>query len=250
MSLIGPPSLPGLLVPILMHDLAGADDERRISPFCWRIRMAMAHKGLTVQTLPWRMVEKEKLAASETVTVPVIIDGGRTVGGSWPIAEYLDATYPQAPLFESAQARAYCLWIHHWTERVLHPLIVPIILEDVLALLHPKDVVYFRLTREKAFGKPLEAVFDTSVEAFERLSRAFTPLRRLLQECPFIAGTRPAFGDYVVFGALQWARCCSPHQILSRKEDPMVDWFSRMLCLYNELGRTAKAYPTLSDMHD
>jgi glutathione S-transferase len=234
---------------ILLYDLAGADDERRISPFCWRIRMALAHKGLAVQAIPWRMIEKEQIAASGETTVPVIVDAACVVGNSWSIAEYLDAKYPALPLFESPQARAYCLWIHHWTERTLHPLIVPIILEDVLAVLHPMDKAYFRQTREKAYRKTLEEVFDRSPEAYERLSRAMAPLRRLLQQSTFIGGSEPGYGDYIVFGALQWARCCSPQPILAKPDDPIVAWFARMLDLHAGLGRAAKSYPTLADAH-
>ena len=37
---------------IRLYDLAGAEAERRFSPFCWRARMALAHKGLDVETVP------------------------------------------------------------------------------------------------------------------------------------------------------------------------------------------------------
>lgn len=235
------------LGPVLLYDLAGADDERRISPFCWRIRMALAHKRLAVQTQPWRMVEKDRIAEAKVQTVPVIVDAGRSIGDSWVIAEYLDSQYPANPLFESAQARAYCFWIHHWTERVLHQSIVPIILEDVLSLLHEKDVIYFRRTREHSYKKPLEMVFDRSPQAFDRLARELMPLRRVLAQSQFIGGEFPGYGDYIVFGALQWARCCSPQPVLSRPDDPVVGWFARMLGLYDGLGRTAKSFPTLAD---
>src|SRR5436190_7008774 len=35
-------------VTITLYDLAGAEAERRFSPFCWRTKMALAHKGLEV----------------------------------------------------------------------------------------------------------------------------------------------------------------------------------------------------------
>ena len=35
---------------ITMYDLAGAEADRRFSPFCWRTRMALAHKGLSAET--------------------------------------------------------------------------------------------------------------------------------------------------------------------------------------------------------
>jgi glutathione S-transferase len=226
---------------IQMYDLAGADDDRRISPFCWAIRMALAHKGLAVQTIPWRMVEKDKIASANSKTVPVIVDGEKTIGDSWAIAEYLDNAYPNNPLFESPQARAYCLWIHHWSARTLHALIVPIILEDVVRLLHQKDAAYFRTTRERMFGKPLEEVYDRSPSAFAKLTEALAPVRRALRHNAFLAGLQPAFGDYVVFGAFQWARCCSQEYLFRNVDDPLDSWFDRMLELYGGLGKRAKS---------
>jgi len=42
---------------ITLYDLAGAETDRRFSPFCWRTRMALAHKRLDVETVPWRFTE-------------------------------------------------------------------------------------------------------------------------------------------------------------------------------------------------
>ena len=64
---------------ITMYDLAGTEADRRFSPFCWRTRMALAHKGLEVETVPWRFTEKDKLPAPNEGRVPVIVDGGKTV---------------------------------------------------------------------------------------------------------------------------------------------------------------------------
>ena len=82
---------------IKLYELAAAEDDRRFSPYCWRIRMALAHKGLAVETIPWRFTEKEAIAFSGSGTVPVLVDGRRTakddarvVADSWAIAQYLD----------------------------------------------------------------------------------------------------------------------------------------------------------------
>jgi glutathione S-transferase len=227
---------------IEMYDLAGREDDRRISPFCWRIRLALAHKGLPVRTIPWRLTEKDFIRGYGATSVPVIVDDGHAVSDSWDIALYLDATYPANPLFDSPQAKAYALWFHHWTERCLHPLIVPIILEDVLLHLHEKDLEFFRATRERALGKPLELVMDRSADAFERIERALSPARRTLAQNPFLAGVAPAFADYTLFGAFQWARCCSPQKLIQKKADPVSAWLSRMLDLYDGLARKAKGY--------
>ena len=71
---------------IVMHDLAGADPALRFSPYCWRTRMALAHKGLAVETIPWRFTDKAALAFSGQERVPVIRDGDTVVSDSWTIA--------------------------------------------------------------------------------------------------------------------------------------------------------------------
>ena len=72
---------------IIMHDLAGADPSLRFSPYCWRTRFALAHKGLPVETLPWRFTDKAAIAFSGQDRVPVIRDDGAVVADSWAIAE-------------------------------------------------------------------------------------------------------------------------------------------------------------------
>ena len=79
---------------IALYDLAGAEADRRFSPFCWRTRMALAHKALGVETLPWRFTEKDRLAETGQGKVPVMIDGERWLHDSWEIALYLEKTYP------------------------------------------------------------------------------------------------------------------------------------------------------------
>ncbi|HYC13174.1 MAG TPA: glutathione S-transferase N-terminal domain-containing protein, partial [Stellaceae bacterium] len=64
---------------ITLYDLAGAEADRRFSPFCWRTRLALAHKGLAVETVPWRFTEKDALAPSKQGRVPVVVDGGKWI---------------------------------------------------------------------------------------------------------------------------------------------------------------------------
>jgi glutathione S-transferase len=75
---------------IKLYDLAGAEDDRRFSPYCWRVKMALLHKGLAFETLAWRFTEKDAIAFSGSTTVPVLVDGNHTVSDSWKIAAYLE----------------------------------------------------------------------------------------------------------------------------------------------------------------
>src|SRR5207245_1616379 len=116
---------------VTLYDLAGAEDDRRFSPFCWRTRLALAHKGLAVEAVPWRFTETDKIAFSGQGKVPVIVDGGKTVFDSWTIADYLDATYPERPLLASLRERALAKFVGAWTETVLHPGLARLIVVDV-----------------------------------------------------------------------------------------------------------------------
>src|SRR5258708_37722835 len=82
------------VMPITMYDLAGVEADRRFSPFCWRAKMALAHKELAVETVPWRFTEKDKLPQPNAGRVPVIRDGDRVVHDSTAIADYLEERYP------------------------------------------------------------------------------------------------------------------------------------------------------------
>jgi glutathione S-transferase len=58
----------------------------------------------------------------------------------------------------------------------------------------------------------------------------------MLSYQPFIGGSGPLFGDYIVFGAFQWVRVISPYAVLAA-DDPVSAWFERCLDLHDGLGR-------------
>lgn len=225
-----------------LWDLAAAEDDRRFSPYCWRIRMALAHKGLDVQTLPWRFTDTAAIAASGADKVPVLQDGEAFVHDSWAIAEYLEEKYPAQPLFEGAQAKSLAYVLKFWVEATLHLPILRAVILDLFHALHEKDKAYFRQSREKRFGKPLEEVGADPKGAIQALRTALLPVRQQLAQQPFICGANPAFADYVLFGPFQWARAVSPQRLLE-PDDPVYAWRERMLDLHGGLARSAKGYP-------
>ena len=222
-----------------MYDLAGADPSSRFSPYCWRTKMALAHKGLSVETIPWRFTEKEAIAFSGQKRVPVLLDGETTVTDSWDIALYLDETYPDRPaLFGSEEARASGFFVKRWCELSLHPALVRLIVADIVKILSPADQVYFRESREAALGARLEDYCHAREEHLNALDDCLAPLRSSLKATGFLGGESPNFADYIVFGALQWARCSSP-QTLLQSDDPVAQWFDKLLVLHGGLGASA-----------
>ena len=139
---------------IKLYDLAGAEPERRFSPFCWRARLALAHKGLPVETIPWRFTEKDAIAFSGQERVPVMIDGAKVVSDSWAIATYLEQAYPDRPsLFGGEAARIVTQFVNAWADNVLHPAIARLVVIDVYDKVHAKDRDYFRTSRESRYPR-------------------------------------------------------------------------------------------------
>ena len=227
-----------------LYDLAAADDKRRFSPYCWRIKMALAHKELEVETVPWRFTEKDVIAFSGQRRVPVLVDGDKVVADSWAIANDLEDRYPdRKSLFGDVSAHSPTLFVASWVDGVLQPAIAQFILADIYAHLHEKDKVYFRESREKRVGTTLEefcANRDERVVQFR--TTVLAPLRPALGSKPFLGGTGPTYADYAVFGAFQWARATSPFQLLE-PNDPVAAWRERMLDLYGGLARNSVGYP-------
>ena len=227
---------------IRLYDLAGADLERRFSPYCWRTKLAIAHKGLSVATLPWRFTDKEAIAFSGQGRVPVIVDGDKTIFDSWTIAVYLEASYPERPsLFGGDAGLALTRFINSWTDKVVQPALAPLVLTDIYAHVIERDREYFRTSREKAFGMTLEQISagrDDTVIAFRQI---LEPLRVVLQTQPYLAGQQPAYADYIVLGAFQWARCISPFKLLL-DDDVVAAWRTRMMDACGGIAGRALGY--------
>lgn len=228
-----------------LYDLAAAEDDRRFSPFCWRVRLALRHKGLTFETVPWRFTEKEAIAPSGQGRVPVLVDGERWLSDSWAIAEYLEAAYPGPSLFGGPAGKALSRFVCDWVDTILVPLLFRLIAPDIVAQIAEKDRDYFRNTREARLGRPLESLLPEREHHRAVLHDALAPLRRTLRNQACLCGDGPAWGDMAVFGALQWCRCISPFEVLSPaapgQSDPVWTWRERMLDAYGGEGRRTPA---------
>lgn len=227
---------------ITMYDLAGAEADRRFSPFCWRSRMALAHKGCEVTTVPWRFTEKDKLPTPNDGRVPVICDGARIVHDSSAIADYLEEHYPERrALFGGPTGRSLARFVQNWTETVLHPALVSLVVLDIYRHIRAEDREYFRSSREQRFGRTLEQVVADREERLPAFRASLEPLRRTVERQNFVSGEAPAYADYIVFGAFQWARVISDFELVAAG-DPIRAWRGRMLDLYGGLARSTPAY--------
>jgi glutathione S-transferase len=226
---------------MILYDLAGKDPSRRFSPYCWRTRLALEHKQLPVETIPWRFTEKDVISPSNQGRVPVLVDGERWISDSWTIACYLEDTYPDSPsLFGGDSARNLTRLFSCFADALVTAIFQFIAL-DVYNHLHEKDLEYFRTSREQRVGVTLEELSSRREARIPDFRESLNFLRATLKTQPFFAGDQPMYADHAIFGPFQWARCTSTFQLLA-DEDPLRIWLERMLSAYGGLARNVPAY--------
>lgn len=222
-----------------LYELAGHNAALRFSPYCWRVRMALAHKGVEATTVPWRFSEKARLpGAPVNQKVPVLVDGSKVLGESTKIAFHLEDRFGNGPsLFGGPGGEAHARFVLAWADTVLIPAMAPLVAPLVLPLLHPNDRAYFQATREARLGS-FKALAGKQPHYLAVARAALAPLRKTLEEQSFLGGDEPSYADYGVFGCFQWARCVAAPDLLTA-DDPVRPWLGEMLDLFDGLARQA-----------
>ncbi|MGB5809726.1 MAG: glutathione S-transferase N-terminal domain-containing protein [Polyangiales bacterium] len=219
-----------------LFEVRGADVEFRPSPYCWRIRMALAHKGLAFEPVPWRAVDKERIARSGGTTVPVLVDGTRWIGESWDIAVYLDQAYPGVPLFRDDATMSKARELDMWVTRTLHPLLAQAMVVDQFPLLAPQDQAFYKQRTLTKFGKTLEELGAHPERAIVEMRHALAPVEAELRSDDYLGGASHDYRDYLLFGVLQCGRVTMTRALVSESSE-VGRWFSRMLDAFDGFGR-------------
>jgi len=225
-----------------LFELVGTDETRPFSPFCWRTRMALAHKGLSAASIPWCFTDKAAIAPHQSEKVPVLLDGETSVADSWAIANYLEDRYPDRPsLFGGEGGRAMGRMINWWGDVIVIGGMFPLIVADIPGHLRPVDAAYFRESREARFGKPLEEVVAGRDQTVAGFRKTLDPMRLTLRTQSYLGGDAPNYADYIVFGAFQWARVVSPFKLLV-EDDPVYAWREKLLDAFDGMARKSPGY--------
>jgi glutathione S-transferase len=226
---------------ITLYDLAFQDD-RRPSPYCWRSKLALKHKGLAWRDEPMGFTEKHKIAFAQSQTVPVIHDGSKVVKDSWAIAVHLDQAYPDHPLFANDPAKSYARFVNGWTDVAINGALFSMVVADLVDRVRPEDKAYVVESRGKRVGTTDFRTFQNNAResGMAAFRLALEPARRILREQKYLSGDTPAYPDYILSGTFLWPRTISQLELLA-EDDPVHAWRERMLDLFDGYGRKAKA---------
>ena len=209
-----------------------------ISPFVWRTKYALKHKGFEIDIVPGGFSGILERTGGRSERVPVIVDDGKWVLDSWVIAEYLDETYPDRPmLFEGPTMKSLTKFLGNWLWRTAIGPWFTCYIQDYHDLSMPQDHEYVRTTREGMLGgKKLEDVQAGREDRLPKVPPKLEPLRQLLREAPWIGGDKPNFADYDALSVFLWTASVATTPPLT-DDDPLRDWLDRGFELYDGLGR-------------
>jgi len=230
--------------PLRLYELT-VENGLSTSPFVWRIRYALAHKGLSSEFVPLGFLELQQTLGGRFKTVPILECGDTVMAESWDIAEYLDTAFPDTkPLFSGESERATVRLFDMWFSVEVMKRMFGIYVLDIHNSARPVDRPYFRSSRESRFfkGVTLEAVTADRAAKLPELRNALTPLRLHLKRFPFLGGSAPNYADYIALGAFQWISAVSSLPMLAA-DDPLRPYIDRGFDLYGGIGRNPRLQP-------
>jgi len=224
-----------------LYELVGKDKTQGFSPYVWRVRMALAHKGLAVEMVPLIFTEIPKVMGTTAKTVPILEHDGLVIADSWDIANYLEDNFPEAPsLFGGDAGKAYANFFNFVS---FYNLIIPLfqtLVYDIFEGLDEKDRDYFRTSREARIGKSLEEAHAQQSQNLKSFQKQLWPYETTLKSQDFLGGAAPAYVDYILYGLFQWARGVSAVQLVAQ-DAALYRWRAKMDGLFDGLGMVIKA---------
>ncbi len=206
------------------------------SPFVWRAKYALAHKGLTYETERVGFVDIPKTCGGRHATVPVLIEeDGTEIGDSWGIAAYLDDTYPDAPPLFSGTAHERAKEIDSLLGQHAFPAFFPLYIGDVLGALDGENAAYFRASREQRFGATIEQLCAGREAVLPDARAAIEPLRAEIAKADWLHGDSPGYGDYILLAFFAWIKAAATTPPLAAG-DPLLDYIERGFALSGGIG--------------
>lgn len=224
-----------------LYELVGKDKTQGFSPYVWRTRMALAHKGLDVEMVPLIFTEISQIKETDSKTVPILEHDGIYISDSWDIACYLEDKFPDRPsLFDGEEGKAYAIFFNFACFYNLIVSLFPALAFNIFEGLDERDRDYFRASREARLGKSLEEAHKHQDQSLTAFQKQLWPYNSTLKTQDFLCGSHPAYVDYTLYGLFQWAKGVSPLTLLA-PDDPLYAWRTRMDDLFDGLGKVIRA---------
>jgi len=202
------------------------------SPFVWRIKFALQHKGITYESVPMgfsgiRHIGQGLVETGAPKTLPIVEYAGVFISESWAIAEWLDEAFPDhPPLFSSQPELAMVRFFDKWFATAVLPPMFRSCVYQIFEHVRPEEQDYFRTTRERMFRQTLEAVAADSENYLAQMREALLPMRLALRSAPYLGGDQPTYADYIAWGAFVGFSFIVRRPLLA-PDDALQSWTER-----------------------
>ncbi|WP_339708105.1 glutathione S-transferase N-terminal domain-containing protein [uncultured Sphingosinicella sp.] len=231
---------------IVLYEI-GIADGRSASPFVWRTKLSLARKGLAYRSEMLGLTDIPKLFDGRFATAPIIDFGDRQMNESLAIAERLDEAYRDRPaIFAGPTERSMIGFFDHWLVQLIVTHVLPIYMLDAHDCSAPKERGYYRQSREAFFGRTLEALVADREACLPDLRRALEPVRKAIEDRPFLGGQTPNFADMCLIGLFIFVGTIATLPPLAAG-DPLLDYARRALSAFGpetaELSLNLSAKP-------
>lgn len=218
-----------------------------IDPFSWQVRLALSHVGVSIEyvSVPW---DKRPDILELKDVAPVLIDQERVIKGAWNIVTYLERNFMDSPsLFGGMAGAGAGQFIDSWVDQILLQEIFALIIIDLAEESMEIDSPHRSLWEQKLTdlwgSHDLNKLKELRNVRRENLQKnILRPLRKTITTGIFLGGETPAFSDYCVAGALNWARTLSCFDILLAG-DPIFSWLEEVLNLYSSQFKRPQEAP-------
>lgn len=207
---------------LLLYERAGVNGVCP-SPSCWRVRVALAKKGLPHATKQMRFGEVDELEAETgSRTVPVLVVDGKPIVGSDEIAAQLDLMISGAKL-RDPNADALLFGV----ESDLSNRILPLVARDMLPKLDASDQAYYQASREVKLEHDFDEI-ETKRGALQLdLAFAVGRLEKDLGGRKTFGANGPNWADIVIYCHLLRLSFVSPRSWPELPEALQVWWEGR-----------------------
>ncbi|WP_038013710.1 glutathione S-transferase family protein [Thalassobaculum salexigens] len=191
------------------------------SPIGYRVRIALALKGMDCARVPMRFADVDRLEVETGArTCPAMVDGASRLTNSEAIVRYLDAVQSGRPVYRD-EDRYFDLAA---IERELGARAGRVIAPWFIERLCPEDRDYYRRSREERYGMTFaELVAHRSASELD-LAFSVGRVAAKLERSPFFSGREPGFADAVVYGYLLWIELADPSAMPELPAD-MAAWY-------------------------
>lgn len=203
-----------------LYERLGADDLCP-SPIGYRVRIALAIKGMDCVRVPMRFCDVDRLEAETgSHTCPAMVDGDARLTDSAAIVRHLDTVQPRRPVYRDEDRQFDLASVEQEIGARAGRVIAPKFVERLCA----EDRDYYRSSRELRFGMSFAELQEHRSVA--ELDLAFTVGRIAggLSRTPFFSGNEPGFADAVIYGYLLWIDLSDP-AAMPELPPEMAAWF-------------------------